>query len=159
MSKPGAILAARIRTDLKELALLVERAKQGWEKAKNRNDDYYLDGVALNLHGFYSGLEKVFEKIAATVDGTVPTAANWHQELLGQMSMEIPEVRPAVISGELRDTLEDYRGFRHVVRNVYTYHLSPEKMERLIIKIDWVLEKLTNELIVFATFLQEADGV
>jgi len=125
MSRPGAILAARIRIDLPELAFLVERARQGWNKAKTLNDDYYLDGVALNLHGFYSGLEKIFEKIAATVDGSVPNAANWHQELLSQMSMEIPEVRPAVISQELRDMLEDYRGFRHVVRNVYTHLLNP----------------------------------
>lgn len=157
MNRPGAILAARIRTDLKELVLLVERAKQGWEKAKSQHDDYYLDGVALNLHGFYSGLEKIFEKVASTVDGSVPSAANWHQELLAQMSMEIQDVRPAVISDELRDLLEDYRGFRHVVRNVYTYHLSPEKMERLITGVDVVLEKLTDELTTFARFLQESD--
>jgi hypothetical protein len=157
MSKPGAVLAARIRSDLSELALLVERAKHGWEKAKDRNDDYYLDGVALNLHGFYSGLEKIFEKIAATIDGSVPTAANWHQELLAQMCMDIPGVRPAVISGELRDLLEDYRGFRHVVRNVYTFHLNPAKMEWLISRIDPVLEKLTAELTAFENFIKEAD--
>jgi hypothetical protein len=157
MSRPGAILAARIRIDLPELAFLVERARHGWEKAKTLNDDYYLDGVALNLHGFYSGLEKIFEKIAATVDGSVPSAANWHQELLSQMSMEIPEVRPAVISQELRDMLEDYRGFRHVVRNVYTHLINPEKIELLIIRIEPVREKLTAELNAFAAFLQEAE--
>jgi hypothetical protein len=157
MSKPGAVLAARIRTDLSELTLLVARAKQGWERAEKKDDDYYLDGVALNLHGFYSGLEKIFEKIAATIDGSVPTAVNWHQELLNQMCMDIPGVRPAVISEELRDLLEDYRGFRHVVRNVYTFHLNPEKMERLIAKIDLVLEKLTAELMAFATFIVEAE--
>ncbi|MBI2263863.1 MAG: hypothetical protein HYU64_01615 [Armatimonadetes bacterium] len=158
MSKPGAILIARIRRDLKELTVLVERAKLGWGKAKSQNDDNYLDGVALNLHGFYSGLEKIFEKIAAAVDGSVPTAANWHQELLSQMSAEIAEVRPAVISEELRDILEDYRGFRHVVRNVYTFHLNPKKIEPLIVNIDPVLEKLTAELTTFATFLQQADA-
>ena len=157
MSRPGAVLAARIRTDLSELALLVDRAKHGWERAKSRDDDYYLDGVALNLHGFYSGLEKVFEKIAATIDESVPTAANWHQELLNQMCMEIPEVRPAVISEEVRDLLEDYRGFRHVVRNIYSFHLNPEKMERLISNIDLVQEKLTVELMSFAGFLLESD--
>ena len=157
MSKPGAILAARIRTELPELAFLVERARQGWDKAKSQNDTFYLDGVAVNLHSFYSGLEKIFEKIAATVDGNVPTAANWHQELLSQMSMEISEVRPAVISPEMREMLEDYRGFRHVVRNVYTYHLNPEKMERLIAAIEPVLEKLTAELNAFAAFLQESE--
>ena len=156
MSKPGAILAARIKTELPELALLVERAREGWDRAKSQNDTFYLDSVALNLHSFYSGLEKIFEKIAATVDGSVPSAPNWHQELLSQMSMEIPEVRPAVISQELSDMLEDYRGFRHVVRNVYTYHLNPVKIERLISDIEPALEKLTAELTIFATFLQKA---
>lgn len=157
MSKPGLILSARILIELNELAFLVDRAKQGWNKARSLNDDYYLDGVALNLHGFYSGIEKIFEKIAATVDGSVPTAANWHQELLSQMSMEIPQIRPAVISDGARDMLEDYRGFRHVVRNVYTFHLNPEKMERLIAMVDTVLERLTVELTAFAEFLREVE--
>lgn len=60
MSKPGLILSARILIELNELAFLVDRAKQGWNKARSLNDDYYLDGVALNLHGFYSGIEKIF---------------------------------------------------------------------------------------------------
>jgi hypothetical protein len=124
MTRAGAMLSARIVAELKELSALVERIEQGWERSKLKNDDYYLDGVALNLHGFYSGLEHIFEKIASTIEGTVPSAANWHQELLNQMSIEIPGVRPAVISSELKDLLEDYRGFRHVVRNVYTYHLN-----------------------------------
>jgi len=157
MSKPGLILAARILTDLKELALLAERAKQGWEKAKSRNDDFYFDAVALNLHGFYSGLENIFEKIASAVDGTVPSAANWHKELLNQMCMEVPNIRPAVISGNLCEMLEEYRGFRHVVRNVYTHHLNPEKMEPLVIKIDEALAELTTELTAFAKFVQEAE--
>lgn len=87
MNKGGKILAARILAELKEIVNLVERAKQGWERAKRKNDDYYLDGVALNLHGFYSGLERIFEKIASAIDGTVPGGANWHQELL-KMSIE-----------------------------------------------------------------------
>jgi len=55
--------------------------------------------------------------------------------------------------------LEDYRGFRHVVRNVYTYHLSPEKMEKLIVKIDIVIKKLNDELLVFAALLRESDSI
>lgn len=85
MSKPANILAARIKNELPELVLITERARQGWDKAKTLHDDFYIDGVALNLHSFYSGMEKIFEKIAAKVDGSVPTAPNWHQELLSQM--------------------------------------------------------------------------
>ena len=154
MNKEGAVLAARILTELKEISKLVFRIEQAWEKAKKREDDFYLDSVALNLHGFYSGLERIFEKIAASVDGSVPAGANWHKELLNQMSMEIAGIRPAVISSDLKHKLEEYRGFRHVVRNVYTYHLNPEKVEPLVDHVQEVFSNSEKELSAFAEFLQ-----
>ena len=154
MNKEGALLAARILTELKEISTLVYRIEQGWIKAKKREDDFYLDSVALNLHGFYSGLERIFEKIAVSVDGSVPEGANWHQELLNQMSMEITGIRPAVISLDLKEKLEEYCGFRHVVRNVYTYHLSPQKIKPLVDKVQDVFNKSEKELSAFAKFLQ-----
>ena len=38
-------------------------------KAEETADDGYLDGVALNLHSFYTGLESYFEEIARTIEG------------------------------------------------------------------------------------------
>ena len=87
--------------------------------------------VALNLHGFYAGLERLFELIAATVDGSVPQGANWHQISLEQMAAEIAKIRPAVISGDSRDALDEYQGFRHIVRNIYTYKFDPVKVQHL----------------------------
>jgi len=63
MNKKGAVLAGRIQAELKEFSILVERIELGMQKAKTQNDDFYLDSVALNLHGFYSGVERLFEKI------------------------------------------------------------------------------------------------
>ena len=154
MNKAGAILASRILVELNEISFLVERATQGWERAKNKNDDYYLDGVALNLHGFYSGLERIFERIAATIDSVVPSGANWHQELSDQISIEVPDIRPPVLSAEIKEKLESYRGFRHVVRNVYTYHLNPDKMEKLIAELPEIYAEIDSELKGFAKFLQ-----
>jgi len=155
MSKAGATLAARILAELNELSQLAARAEQGWERAKKKNDDYYLDGVALNIHGFYSGLELIFEKIASGIDGSVPTGANWHRELLDQMSLEVSGIRPAVISDGLKEELEAYRGFRHVVRNVYTHRLSEDKMRSLVEKLRTVYIGIEKELTVFAGFLKE----
>lgn len=157
MSKIGAVLSGRIRDELSELAMVVDRAEQGWRRAKTQHDDFYLDGVALNLHGFYSGLEHVFEKIASLVDESIPIGANWHQELLRQMNIEVPGVRPAVISAELRTELEEYRGFRHIVRNVYTYQLNPEKLERLITMLRETLSRTERELLAFAKFLESTE--
>ena len=154
MSKIGAVLSGRIQDELLQLTKVVNRAEQGWKRAKKQHDDYYLDGVALNLHSFYSGLEHVFEKIASLVDESIPAGPNWHQELIKQMSIEVFGVRPAVISAELRIALEEYRGFRHVVRNVYTYQLNPEKLERLISMLQKTLSMVKFELIAFARFLE-----
>jgi hypothetical protein len=45
-------LTARIRQEMDEIQRVLGRMKEGWERARRTNDDYYLDGVALNLHGF-----------------------------------------------------------------------------------------------------------
>ena len=44
-------LAMRIRDELSELDRVSQRVAEGWNRALRNSDDYYLDGVALNLHG------------------------------------------------------------------------------------------------------------
>jgi len=95
---------------LPEIEDTLRRATEGVRRAKKTGDDYYLDGVALNLHSFYSGTERIFELIAANVDDILPKGENWHQELLKQMAEEITEVRPAAISDSVRLDLDEYRG-------------------------------------------------
>ena len=48
------------------------------------------------------------------------------------MTAEMPGVRAAVLSPDLFPTLDRYRGFRHVVRNVYAYVLDPRLVAVLI---------------------------
>ncbi|MBI3760531.1 MAG: hypothetical protein HY260_01535 [Chloroflexi bacterium] len=49
-------LASRIRQELDELQRVVKRIVAGWQQAKRTADDFHIDAVALNLHGFYSGV-------------------------------------------------------------------------------------------------------
>ncbi|SHM81510.1 hypothetical protein SAMN05660826_02030 [Caldanaerovirga acetigignens] len=87
-------LSGRIKQEISEIKMCIERAKKAWIRAKESSDPLYLDSVALNLHDFYSGLERVFELIAENVNETKSTGGNWHQELLRQMATEIPKIRP-----------------------------------------------------------------
>jgi hypothetical protein len=81
-----------------------------------------MDGVALNLHSFYTAIESVFDDIARTVNVALPEGANWHQELQVQMAADLAGSRPPVIRRTTRDCLDEYRAFRHhLVRNVYTF--------------------------------------
>jgi len=150
-------LAARIRTELPGIENALNRAREGMKRGRRTGDDYYLDGVALNLHGFYSGIERVLEVIAANVDDQLPQGENWHQQLLEQMVDEIPGIRPGVLSDAVGSELDEYRGFRHVVRSVYAYQLDAERLERLTEKAAPLVGRLKVELLAFAEFL-EASG-
>jgi hypothetical protein len=154
MAGKGAVLASRILNEISSLAVVVARVESAWKAAAANNDEFYFDSVALNIHSFYSGLERVFEKISSAVDGSLPQGLNWHQELLNQMALEIPDVRPAVISEKTRQQLDTYRGFRHVVRNVYTYHISPDKMKPLAKGIRPVFKQIEKELTAFSRFIK-----
>ena len=73
------------------------------------------------------------------------------------MQTELPSVRPAVISSQLKESLEEYRGFRHVVRNVYTYYLEPEKLKILVSNLEVTFRLASEELTVFGAFLKKLD--
>lgn len=147
-------LARRIRDELSELERVNQRVAEGWQRAIENADDYYLDGVALNLHGCYGGLERIFELIAAVVDCRKPRGENWHQALLTQMTEEVAGVRPAVISQATFHRLDECRGFRHVVRNVYTYNFEAAKIQKLVTELPATLEQTRAELLAFASFLE-----
>jgi len=155
MSARLSQLVDRIRSELDELDRVVFRIGEGWQRAIRSGDDYYLDGVALNLHGFYAGLERTFELIAAVVDGRRPEGENWHQALLQQMTAEMPTIRPAVISVAVSHQLDEYRGFRHVVRNVYTFKFDPAKIGKLVTAAPEVFRQVRAELLAFAEFLEQ----
>jgi hypothetical protein len=151
-----AQVGVRIRDELGELARVLERAQSAWSRAQAESDDLFLDSLALNLHALYTGYERLFELIGSTVDGCVPQGSNWHQLLLEQMSQEVPGVRPAVISRGTRVKLDDYRGFRHIVRNIYAFRFDPRKLGTLIEQAPATFSQAQAELTAFAEFLERS---
>jgi hypothetical protein len=130
------------------------RATEGWRRAQVTSDDYYIDGVALSLHSFYNGIERILELIAIEVDNQKPTGDAWHRSLLQQMTVETPTIRPAVLSETTFLRLDQYRGFRHVVRNVYAYNFDPAKVGQLVKDLPATTDAVTAELAAFARFLE-----
>lgn len=148
-------ICERIRGEMPELERVVQRAQRAWSHAQQTPDEYaYLDSVALNLHAFYSGLERLFELIARHVDRSLPGGDTWHRDLLYQMGGDFPEARPAVVSQETMQALDGFRRFRHLVRRVYTVTLAPEKLAGLMSSVPAVWATLRAELVAFAEFLE-----
>lgn len=153
MTTPLQGLSERIKQEVSELELVVSRLLAAWQRALQSGDDFYLDSVALNLHGLYSGIERIFERLAETLDGSLPKGENWHQALLIQMSKEVEGIRPAVISQQTLKSLDEYRGFRHVVRNVYTFHFDEAKLEKLVVGAKDSFSQIKTEILAFTDFL------
>lgn len=72
-------LVGRVRQELEEVQRVLKRIHEGWDRSRRSADDYYMDSVALNLHGLYSGYERIFAQIAETIDDDLPQGEDWHK--------------------------------------------------------------------------------
>ncbi len=136
------VLQLSVKDELEKLRLL-DREKDGLLKKKPSN--YLLRAGGSILHDFYTGIEKVFENIAKEIDQRVPMGEEWHSELLHQMTLDIPGLRPPVITPDTGKKLREYLGFRHLFRKRYGFELDWEKMKKLLLKIPPILSHLEKE--------------
>ena len=157
MNQPYFLIAERSRGEITELDRVVDRAVSSWDHSqKHPHDrDIYLDSVALNLHSFYSGLEKIFQLVARNVDGVNLDSQTWHRDLLISLSQEYESARPALISPEYAEQLDEFRRFRHLVRNIYTTNIQPEKMKHLLATLPVLWAGVKEECLAFARFLDQ----
>jgi hypothetical protein len=151
------VLATRIRKELVDLERVVSRAEGAITATRKHTQDqeFYIDSAALNLHDFYAGLERVFQQIVTTVDNSVPSGKEWHRDLLRQMNVEIPDLRPTVLSDDTVGDLDEFLRFRHIVRNVYAFSFDPVQIERLVKLVRPAFAQVQGELLVFADFLEQ----
>jgi hypothetical protein len=156
------VLAARIEQELMALEQLVTRTERAMVAMHRYPDeaDLLVDSAALNLHDFYVGLERVFEQIAKVVDNSVPSGREWHRDLLWQMGVELPQLRPAVLREATVESLDEFLRFRHVVRHIYAFLLNRERLEPLATEARPTWVQVKQDLSHFIAFLRQigADG-
>lgn len=110
-----------------------------------------LTAIASVLHSFYTGVENIFLTIAKRFDQRVPLGSQWHRDLLQQLSSTTSD-RRAVISEQVRRSLEEYLGFRHYYRHAYSFFLDWDEMRELVTGLVEAWAALKTEL---ETFLEE----
>jgi len=76
------------------------------------------------IHDFYTGVEKIFRRIATRMDQDLPTGEDWHVQLLQRMAVSVEAIRPPVIDEMLENQLEEYLRFRHLSSVTYTGLIS-----------------------------------
>jgi len=144
-----------LKTEIEEELRNLERLRGEMSEVLKHPAPTFLEARAAGsiLHDFYSGIEKIFRRIAAKIDRDIPSDEDWHTELLIRMSMSIDNIRPPVISVELKEQLGEYLRFRHLFRNIYGFELKWERCKALGMMMTEILDAFTKETRKFLEFI------
>ena len=118
---------------------------------------YVEKTIASDLADVYSGIERIFERIAREIDMQIPRGSRWHNDLLEQMAERRPE-RPPVISLNTLSRLKELLDFRHKVNNIYRDELIYERAEEHAKPIGDLFATVSKELDTLIAFLTETEG-
>lgn len=118
-------LRAEIQADLEA----IEQAYQAYHTTQadlSTPEQYIVLGYYLQV--IYGLFENLFQRIAYVFENHVTDQSRWYAQLLRRMSLDIPSIRPAVISKPTYQSLDELRGFRHLFRNAYLLHFDPNRL-------------------------------
>ncbi len=113
--------------------------------------------VSQYLANYYTALETIFLRISQYFENHLAPSA-WHKELLHKMMLEIPGVRPRVISDTSHRDLGELLKFRHFTRYYFELDYDWDKLRFLIKKFKDLQSPLRKELEAFAAALEKADA-
>jgi uncharacterized protein YutE (UPF0331/DUF86 family) len=108
------------------------------------------------LHNLYCALEDLWQEVARTFENRLEDPARYHRELLQRMHLEIPGIRPRILTTTSYQLLNELRGFRHIFRHAYDYELDEGRLRQLKAKMMKGWTAVEKDLANFGDFLQEA---
>ncbi len=106
------------------------------------------------LVDFYTCLETLFIKISQFYENNLQRD-KWHSELLHKMTLEIEDIRPAVITKETCFILQEIMKFRHFKRYYFEFNYDWDKLEFLEKEYNKVKELLDKDLNNFKNILKD----
>lgn len=146
-----------LKTDLSRELQNLERLRKELDEVLSKllAEPSFIEIRAIGsiLHDFYSGVEKIFMRVAATLDEEVPKGGDWHLQLIERISYPVPGGRPALIDHELKEDLGEYLRFRHLFRNIYGFELRWKRLEELAKSLARIQKRLSHQIEEFFKFL------
>jgi hypothetical protein len=97
----------------------------------SRTEASTLAQAAVALHHGYGAIESALERVARTLEGSLPTGKDWHVALLESMALDIDSVRPRILSDESLRRLRSLLAFRHFFRHAYAAVLEAARLDAL----------------------------
>ena len=140
------LLKADIDREMAQVERLLEESRSDLRGVGGIPSRLEVRGVASVLHDFYSGVERVFERIALELDGELPRGADWYSQLLNRMEEEVEGIRPRVLTPDLAERMRPFLLFRHLFRNIYGGQLRWERSTELLAEAGEVWPLLKQQM-------------
>jgi len=153
--------AVRLKVLQADVEAQLEKIEQVYEELEDRaaqmrsNHPGSIESAAYQLHNLYSAAEDLFKIVAGAFENSVTDLSRWHTELLGRMTLNIRGVRPALLSTESAELLDELRAFRHVFRHAYLKRLDFSRVEQNLDRARQLRSLLPQDV---AYFLQQLAG-
>ena len=154
MSESTKLLQAEIAADEQAIARLYELLAKVWDTLESPEQTIV---AGYYLHNLYMAFEHIFERVAETFENQIADKSQWHAQLLRRMALDVPGMRPRLISGDAYECLDELRRFRHVFRSAYTVSLDKERLQLVIQRAQRLQILYPDELAQFQKFLSELE--
>lgn len=109
------------------------------------------------LHNLYCAFEDLFKLVAGFWENDVDTKNGYHIHLLKRMQLKIKGIRPALLSEDSYESLNELRGFRHVFRHAYSYGLDDQRVFGLLRQVLNKKNVVINDLHKFRTEIESLE--
>lgn len=121
----------RLARDIASDADILRRIAEDFRPIGTRTPPLGDEGsafLAVKLHGWYTALEAILERIARVIEGGAPSGPTSHMDLLRGAAMAIVDVRPRVLDPDHLTVLADLLGFRQFFRHAYAVTLDEARL-------------------------------
>ena len=144
------------REALGKIECFFDQTVKGLNEAIRRDEKAVV--VAELLSKYYTCLETIFLRISQFFENSL-SADRWHADLLDKMTLQIENVREAVIRDETRDALLELLKFRHFTRYYYDISYDWDRLDYLMKKFGQVRPMVSEDLDRFLVFLREVESL
>ena len=123
-------------------------------QAKTRTQALAVAGLVEN---YYTCLETIFLRISQFFENNLPPE-KWHTRLLEKMTLDIPGVRPAVITDTTCQLLLELLRFRHFKRYYFQLNYDWDRLEYVLKKLFEAHVLVIRDLEEFRQVLNKVDS-
>lgn len=151
----AADLRDAIRLALRDLDRLAEEARTARPRITGDAAHLEVYGAGAIAHGYYTHVERVFERIVRDLNSAPLEGPDWHRRLLQAMTLDRPGARPAVLPASAAAKLDELLRFRHLFRNLYVLDLEPGRIGDVLDRLISVHAEVSKSLTAFDAFLAQ----